>query len=84
MNRLLRTVRKSAFLDYALFLLRKKACKGDFLWGERVFEVKIEDFLLQKHAHPNRFFQRTPFSRSEEQYVNRVKSNLYSNITEGS
>ncbi len=50
MNRLLRTVRKSAFLDYALFLLRKKACKGDFLWGERVFEVKIEDFLLQKCA----------------------------------
>jgi hypothetical protein len=35
----------------AVFRLAQKTPKEEFLRGERILEVKIEDFLLPKYAH---------------------------------
>ena len=55
---------------YALFLASLENRAGVIFRGERVFEEKSKIFL-QKHARPNRLFQRAIFERSEKEPVNR-------------
>jgi biopolymer transport protein ExbD len=46
--------------------------RNEIFRGERFLNKKIEDFLLQKNARPDRFLPRTSFERCEKQPVNHM------------